>query len=56
MQRIDNSTVELDATEVIAKRTFNELLDSGYTIPQAVRGVRDYYPECSEEFFAYLGE
>ncbi len=41
MKRIDEDTVELSTREVYLKATFDKYLDEGFTIPEAVKRVKD---------------
>ncbi len=59
MKRIDNNTVELTSgAEEAARDFFDDLLDRGSGIPEAVEETRKKFPldNLSEEFYAWLGE
>lgn len=56
MIRIDARTVELSDIEMYAEDVHSDMLDAGYSTPDAVRIVRAMVPGLSEGFLAYLGE
>ncbi len=56
MERISSREVELTNEEMLAKDHFDLALDQGMGIPDAVKNTKEWYPWCSDEFYAYLGE
>lgn len=57
MRRIDARTVELDsAAERTAHRLFEDLLEVGSNIPDAVERVKADYPDLSPEFYDWLSK
>lgn len=65
MQRINNNEIQFTADEVQIKAKYDELLDRGYNIPDAVAAVKeDPYSQIAmltegnvtDSFWEYLSE
>jgi len=58
MLRLDDRTVELDSREMRAKERFDQLLDDGMNIHEAVCRVRQVtkYASIDPAFFDYLAD
>lgn len=54
MRRIDDRTVELTDREMAASITFEELLDQGHSIGDALPLLTSRYPRLSRHFLDYL--